>query len=232
MSSHQPIQGPQGHSGAMLRVLTLISMLSGFAVVLIYQFTQPMIAENQRQAIERAIFDVIPAASSWQVWQLNESGLVRAGSANAEGVTLYAGYDAHGQLQGIAAEAAAQGYADTIRLLFGYDPRCQCITGIKILKSAETPGLGDKIFKDRAFIANFDALQASLNAAADGLENAIVTVKHGTKREPWQIDSISGATVSSKAVGKALNDGARFLLPRLVPHLSVIETVQPTQEAH
>ncbi|WP_455198810.1 FMN-binding protein, partial [Kaarinaea lacus] len=126
-------------------------------------------------------------------------------------------------LQGIAAEAAAQGYADTIVLLYGYNPDCECITGINILKSAETPGLGDKIFKDREFIANFKALDARLNEERNALNNPIVTVKHGKKTEPWQIDAISGATVSSRAVGKALNNSAQFLLPKIVHLLSAIE---------
>jgi len=50
-----------------------------------------------------------------------------------------------------------------------------------------------------------------------------VTVKHGSKTEPWQIDAISGATVSSKAVGKALNDSAQRLLPAIVRNLAVLE---------
>jgi len=89
----------------------------------------------------------------------------------------------------------------------------------------ETPGLGDKIATDPAFLANFEALDARLNAVGTALANPIVTVKRGRKTEPWQIDAISGATISAKAVGKALNESTQRLLPRLVPHVSELTRV-------
>lgn len=47
------------------------------------------------------------------------------------------------------------------------------------------------------------------------LLNEIITVKHGTKKHPWEIDAISGATVSSKAIGKMLNKSAKIQFPRI-----------------
>ena len=43
---------PPTPSAAMLRTLGLVAAISGFLVVLVYQFTLPIIAENQRIAIE------------------------------------------------------------------------------------------------------------------------------------------------------------------------------------
>ena len=51
------------------------------------------------------------------------------------------------------------------------------------------------------------------------LANEVKVVKHGAKTQPWQVDAISGATVTSRAVGKGINDAAQLLLPRLVPRL-------------
>ena len=204
----------------MIRTLMGIAMLSGFLVVLTYQLTKPLIEENQRKAIEAAVFQVIPGAVSRRDFVINGSGLVAVTPNHpADGIALYAGYDPEGRLKGVAAKAGAQGYAGMIHLLYGYDPTCRCIRGIKVLKLAETPGLGDKILSDRAFIANFEKLDATLNGDGLDLANDIVTVKHGTKRNPWEIDAISGATISSKAVGKALNLSAKQLLPQLAPHL-------------
>jgi Na+-translocating ferredoxin:NAD+ oxidoreductase subunit G len=217
------IQQPSTPAGPMIRTLMGIAMLSGFLVVLTYQLTKPIIAENQRRAIEAAVFQVIPGAVTRKDFVIGENGLSAVTPDNpAQGRTLYAGYDADGKLLGIATNAAAQGYADMIHLLYGYDPACQCIRGIKVLKLAETPGLGDKILSDADFIANFTQLDASLNADGSDLANDIVTVKHGSKQHPWQIDAISGATISSKAVGKALNQSARQILPKLIPHLEIV----------
>ena len=213
---------PTQNSSAMIRTLTLVAAISGLSVVLVFETTKPIIAENQRIAVEKAIFQVIPNASQWQEYRLSDNKLVTVEESD-NGLSIYIGFDKEGAMQGIAAEAAAQGYADTIKLLYGYNPDCECITGIKILKSAETPGLGDKIFKDQDFIANFKALDARLNQDKTALSNPIVTVKHGKKTEPWQIDAISGATVSSRAIGKALNNSAQFLLPRAVHLLAPIK---------
>ena len=55
------------------------------------------------------------------------------------------------------------------------------------------------------------------------MANAIVTVKHGTKNKPWEIDAISGATITSRAVGKAINDAAQILLPRIGANLDKLK---------
>ena len=213
-------------STAMLRTLSLVAGISGLLVVLVYQFTMPLIAENKRIAIERALFKVIPAAVSRRDFRVSEGGIVPAGQASADGTLIYAGYDEQGRLSGIAMEAAAQGYQDVIRLLYSYDPACQCIRGIEVLKMAETPGIGDKIAKDPAFQNNFSVLDARLNGTGSGLAHDIVLVKHGTKSEPWQIDAISGATISSRAVAHMLNDSAQQLLPQVVPHLDQLQDNQ------
>ncbi len=93
---------------------------------------------------------------------------------------------------------------------------------------AETPGLGDKIIKDPAFLANFQALDARLNERGDALANPIRTVKHGARRNPWEIDAISGATISSVAVGRAINASAAELLPALHPLLPQLQTEDPS----
>ena len=209
-------------STRLIITLGVIASLSGFLVVFAFQTTKPRIDENKRVAIERAVFEVVPTGATLQRrYVLTENGLASEG----KGEIIYAAYDAQGQLHGIALEGSAQGYADVIQLIYGYDLKCECITGFKVIKMVETPGLGDKVTKDPAFLANFQALEAKLNEARNALENAIVTVSHGKKTHPWQIDAISGATISSKAVGKAINNSAAQLLPTLHHHINTIGTL-------
>lgn len=227
-SAEQQLQRPQSSSMSMMLVLSGIAMLSGFLVVLVSQLTAPLIAENQRIAIERALVQVIPGSVSHQEFYFQDGNLLPV-DQSAIGESVYAGYDANGKLLGIAARAASQGYADIIYLLYGYDPACECIRGIQVLKMAETPGLGDKIIKDANFQANFDALDARVDMNQMALVNPIVTVKHGTKQHPWEIDAISGATISAKAVGKALNQSAQALLPKLLPLLQQMRQPEAPQ---
>jgi electron transport complex protein RnfG len=213
---------PAAASMHIISVLTGIAMISGFLVVLTSQLTAPRIAENQRIAIEAALLSVIPGSVTHKDFILAENKLKPAGKG-LQGQHIYAGYDRKGKLLGIAAKAGAQGYAGMIYLLYGYEPQCQCIRGIKVLKMAETPGLGDKIIKDPGFQENFNQLDAQLNPRRTALLNPIVTVKHGSKQETWEVDAISGATISSKAVGKALNESAQSLLPKLHPLIRQLE---------
>ncbi|OOY59694.1 RnfABCDGE type electron transport complex subunit G [Solemya velum gill symbiont] len=213
-------------STAMILTLGLVTALSGFLVVFVYQATKPVIAENKRLAIEQAVLQVIPGAESFTPMLLTEDALVPV-APGIEGTRVYAGYDGENSFIGLAAEGAAQGYADIIQLIYGYKPACECVTGIKVIKLAETPGLGDKIITDKNFVANFDALDVRLNSDATALANAVVLVKKGSKTNPWEVDAITGATISSNAVAKAINASAQQLLPQIQPYLEELEGAQP-----
>jgi electron transport complex protein RnfG len=202
----------------MYRALVGIGLLCGALIVTVYEVTKPVIARNQADALQKAVFRVLPAAETSRAFRFVEgSGFA---PAEAEAGLIYAGYDSAGRLVGVAVEAAQMGYQDTIRLLYGYAPAEQSIVGMQVLESKETPGLGDKIEKDAAFLENFQALSAALNSAGDSLANPIVAVKHGEKTDAWQIDGITGATISSVAVAKALDDSASTWAPRIVRHAS------------
>jgi electron transport complex protein RnfG len=112
-------------------------------------------------------------------------------------------------------EASARGYQDVVRILYGYSLERSCVIGITVLQSTETPGLGDKVETDPDFLANFECLDASLNEAGTAVANPIVTVKNGNKTDPWQIDGISGATVTSTAIGTALRRSTTEMVPLL-----------------
>jgi Na+-translocating ferredoxin:NAD+ oxidoreductase subunit G len=211
---------------AMIRTLGLVSAICGLIIVGAYQLTFDAVAENKRIATERAVFKVIPAAKSIAEFvALPAGGVEKAGAGDtpAGGVKFFAAYDGDGKLAGIAAEGGAKGYADTVRIMFGYEPECQCVVGIGVVSMRETPGIGDKILVDKDFLANFTALDARLDAELKALANEVKTVKHGSKTNPWQIDAISGATITSRAVGKAINDSAQVLLPKVVPQLETVK---------
>jgi electron transport complex protein RnfG len=205
-------------SGRLIATLGGIAMMSGLLVVLAFELTAPRIAHNKRVALERAVFTVLPGASVRSNFFVDVSGLVPVPPEDISGANIYAGYDGAGNFVGLAMEASARGYQDVVRLLYGYAPDRECVIGITVLQSTETPGLGDKIESDQNFLANFDCLEARLNDAGAALRNEIVTVKNGKKKDPWQIDGISGATVTSTAVGKALRESTNEMLPLIRKH--------------
>ncbi|MDO8990696.1 MAG: FMN-binding protein [Sideroxyarcus sp.] len=224
MNQPSQIQTPSG--GKMIATMVLVASICGVLIVGAFEGTAGAIAENKRIMLERAVFKVLPGAAGVREYAATAAGIqpLAAGEAvPARGVRFYAAYDAAGVLKGIAAEAGAKGYADTVRVLYGYDTKCQCIIGIGVVSMRETPGIGDKIITDAAFLKNFEALDVRLNSDLSALTNAVRVVKHGTKMNAWEIDAIAGATVTSKAVGRGINDSAQKLLPMLVPHIAELK---------
>jgi electron transport complex protein RnfG len=224
MSESINIQTTPG--GKMIATMVLVASICGVLIVGAFEGTQDAIAENKRITLERAVFRVLPGAASVREYAATATGIqALAGAAMPEGgVKFYAAYDQAGALKGIAAEAAGKGYADVVRVLYGYDTNCQCIIGIGVVSMRETPGIGDKIITDRAFLKNFEALDVRVNAEMTALANAVKVVKHGTKQNAWEIDAIAGATVTSKAVGRGINESAQKLMPKLFPHIGELKS--------
>lgn len=208
-------------SRRMIATLGITALVSGVLVVSAFEITRPRIEANQRLALEQALSRVLPAASTRRSFTVT-AGELQPRDSGAGGTVIHAGYDGKGRLVGIAAEASARGYQDVIRLLYAYAPDCECITAIHVLRNNDTPGIGDKIATDPAFLANFRALAARLDPERRALAHGIVTVRHGRKTEAWEIDAISGATITSRAVGKALNDSAQVVAPVVQQRLEVL----------
>ncbi len=215
-------------SSSLIITLAIVAMLSGLLVVLVYEFTTPIIAENQRQATERAIFNVLPQAKTRLTFLVKDDVLTQV-TDDQHGELLFAGYDQNGKLIGLALPAAAQGYQDTVRLLYAYNPFNGCITGYDVLKSTETPGFGTQITTDAEFLANFNCLDAKVNDDATGLMNVIKTVRNGTKQDAWQIDAISGSTITSNAVGRMLNQSGQKYHPLITRHLNLLNNASPLE---
>jgi len=216
-----------GNSVRMVSTMGIIGLLAGALIVLTYQVTFPVIQKNKAAALERAIFEVVPGATSKRTYQVSGDGLEILEGENAAVRKYYAAYDSTGQLTGVAIEAAGQGFQDILRILYGYDPDCQCIVGIKVLESRETPGLGDKIEKDENFLKNFIALDATLADDGATMAHPIEMVKFGQKTDAWQVEAITGATISSRAVANILRVSSSESVPFLTDNLDTIEGDTP-----
>jgi electron transport complex protein RnfG len=190
-------------SWKMINTLGLIAVISGVLIVTSYQLTLKPIQANKDLMVQAAALEVLPGSTHVKVVRLDGPDAGR----------LFFGYDDSHQVSGVAIEAQGQGFADIIKVIYGYSPKRQVMIGLKVLESKETPGLGDKIEKDAKFCANFTALDLSLNADSSGLLHSLQVTKSGKKTEAWQIDGITGATISSKAVGRLLQSNSSTMIP-------------------
>jgi len=216
------VTAPAAGSLRMMGTLGVAGLCSGLAVVGIFLATQPRIERNRAEALEAAIFRVLQGARSRAAFVMRDEGLVRHDAANGAAAApeiVYAGYDAAGALLGFAIPAEGPGFQDTIKLIYGYDPSAGRVVGMEVLESRETPGLGDKIIKDAAFVDSFR------NLAPDP---ELVVVKDGRTRDN-EVDGISGATISSKAVVRIINEANARWRDRLAAGLESATTARGSE---
>ncbi len=201
----------------MIRVLGVVSLLCGVFIAGAHVTTLERIRHNHEVILRSSVAELLPGATREVIYGVEPSGELTILSDIEEGGSrFFAGYDASGKFLGVVVEASGRGYADVISAMYSYSPEKREITGFKVVDMKETPGLGSRIGTDPDFLANFKALDASLG-------HPITTVKHGTKKNPWEIDAISGATISSRAVGRMLEASASKMAPVIARNLNRIE---------
>lgn len=198
---HAPAAPPAPPSTASARLVATLAgagAVAGLLIVLVFQWAQPRIAAHQASVLGAAVTEVLGApARTERLWITGGrlAATLPAGADTARVERVWIGYDENGTPAGFAVLGAEPGFADVITLIFGYDPAAGRVLGMKVLDNKETPGLGDRIVRDTAFVAGFRGASAPLaGVAADagkGAEN--------------EVDMITGATISSRTVIGIIN---------------------------
>ncbi|MFW6134034.1 MAG: FMN-binding protein [Elusimicrobiota bacterium] len=162
----------KSNSLKMLLILGAVCLLSALALSYTHNLTEQKIAENRQIIIEKAVFKVIPDISKYEKIMDNP--------------TIYKGMK-KGEVKGYAVISQGMGFQGNIKLMIGMGPQIDTVTGVEILESVETPGLGDRI-KTKDFLSQFRK-------------------KDIPKSGEIKVDAITGATVSSEAVQRIVNKG-------------------------
>lgn len=192
----------------LVLTLAVAGLISGIGIIGIYQSTLPTITANKARELREAVFKVLPGVTQMQPLVYRDNELVAVADPEGDEPVVYGGYDDQGSFIGYAIPGDGPGFQDTIGLLYGYLPDPKVLSGMEILESRETPGLGDKIYKDADFVAGFNGL---------AVEPQVVAVKKGSKTQPYELDAITGATISSKAVVRIINESHAAWRDRLPP---------------
>ncbi len=210
-------------SWTLFRALVSIGVICSLLIVSVFQLTASTIKKNETKLLDQAIAAIFPNADTKIGYKQLENGQLK--KLEQEAISeqqVFAIFNQKQQLLGYVIKAQGMGYQDTIQLLFGYSPQNETINGITILSSRETPGLGDRIGKDSKFLANFKQLTVKLTPDKIRLLHKIESAKPSTEKSPWQIDSISGATISSRAVTNIISINAAEWIPLLAKHVETI----------
>lgn len=172
----------------MLFTLTIVGVISGALLSEISSWAEPKIEAHRKAETERAIFEVQSSAKTYET---------------VEGVDFecYKVFDENNEQIGYALTYSGSGFQGKIRLMIGMDNSLEKVLGLKVLEQVETPGLGTKITEDD-FTNQFKELIAVPK---------IDWVKGVSPSKPNEIQAITGATISSKAVVAIMNDGIEKL---------------------
>ena len=195
-------------SARLVATLAVAGAVAGFFIVLVHQWSQPRILEYQARVLQEAVLEVLGGPTSTSTFFLIDGAFTDRPASTADTASadrVYVGFDASGEPLGVALAAGEPGFQDVIRLIFGYDPVAGRVLGMKVLESKETPGLGDKIEKDSSFVAEFRSAVAPLVGVKPGAGG-------GAEGE---IDMITGATISSRAVIDIINHRLEAIEPEV-----------------
>jgi len=200
----------------MIKVLGTVSLVCGILIVISNVTTLARIRQNQEFIMKESVTNLLPGLKKQVIYGVEDSGELKIlpGVEGENVKRLFAGYDDSGKFLGVVIEASERGYADLISGMYAYQPDKKVVTGFQVVDMRETPGLGNRIGSDENFQKNFKELDAT---------HPIKTVKHGTKANPWEIDAISGATISSRAVGRMLQKSVQEMSPIIDKNLDRIK---------
>lgn len=174
-------------------ILFAITLIAGLLLGFFYQITKDPIAKQQELAVQKACAEVFADADFEALAYASSADLQE--TLAAEGVeigTVFQALDSQGETAGYVVETtSANGYGGDIVLYVGITKE-KSVSGVSILSISETPGLGMKA--EDVLIPQFK------NKAA-----TTFTYSKTGAVAPGEIDAISGATVTTKAVVQAVN---------------------------
>ena len=186
--------------------LAIFALFTAGIIAVTQTLTKTTIVENEKAFEARLLLSLLPdgidadnlleSAQSFQQAGISDTLLL-----NVENELSFYQVKANNEVQSIIIPVIApDGYTEGIRLLVGIDQN-GVITGVRVTKHKETPGLGDQIEIEKSqWILNFE--QTSLmNPMETGWK---------VKKDGGAFDQMTGATITPRAIVKAVYKALLF----------------------
>lgn len=167
----------------------------GATLVAVTEFgTHERILENERQALLRQLYEIVPQERIDNDLLAYPLTVTARDELGQESSLVYVGEKAD-QLSAMVFEATVpDGYSGPIRILVGVDSN-GVLLGTRVIAHKETPGLGDKIEKEKSdWILDFTG-KSLTDPKLD---------RWKVKKDGGDFDQFTGATVTPRAVVKGV----------------------------
>ena len=175
-------------------ILTVVCAVAAGFLAGVNRLTKPLILARLYEEKNVSLKEVLPQAYNFEEVKKGDNTL------------YYRAYDRNKNIIGAAFIASAKGYSGTIETMVGM-LNDGTINAVKILQQNETPGLGARIQEVKNEITIFDALTGRKSTVSQ----RPWFQQQFTGKEPGEltnVDAISGATISSKAVIDSVKEKA------------------------
>lgn len=174
----------------MVVVLTLLSTVSGGLLAAVRNGTKDKI-ENQQLTFVKG-----PAIASIMEGATNDPIADRFKLTVGETEMSFFVGVFNGEPTGVAFETYGKGYGGDVGLMVGIDVKSNQLLGVGVTTHGETPGMGAKAKSDPTFVSQFKGMQVK--------DLYQVTTDGG------QVNAISGATITSRALCTATTEAAKI----------------------
>lgn len=167
-----------------LKLLLICAVVAG---VVSFVYTATLDAYNQN--IERETLQSMAA-----IFEVGEGDEITLESYEVDpdsNIKEFYDVNVNGETVGYCIKVIAKGFGGDMSLMVGYHPD-KTIRGVSIVSHAETPGVGSKV-DDASYLSQYNGLTGGLEIS---------------KRGDKDITSVSGATISSKAVHAAIEEAS------------------------
>ncbi len=183
-------------------ILFVITLVAGVLLGFVYQVTAEPRAYQQQLAETLANQEVFPDASSFEDVEADQAAFESAISgdsryAKVKLLGVKAARDASGNQVGYVLKMSSMGYGDNIVFTMGINSE-DVLNGISLISINETPGLG------------MNAQKVIVPQMQNKDANTLLEVTKDGATSDNQINAISGATITSKAVTNGVNAGFKY----------------------
>ena len=167
--------------------LFITAVITIAAVSIVYNQTFEPIERQTRRTQEAAMRAVLPQADDFRELAAEASGSIAAVFEGSSG----------GQLIGYVVALSPVGYSGNIDLMVGISARDEKISGMRILRHSETPGLGALAARE-SFYRRFDDRPL--------VPLAVVRTSPGEH----EISAITSSTITTRAITDAVNEAINW----------------------
>ena len=180
-------------------ILAAFAILGSSLVGISYESTHEQILENQRETLRRQINEVFPEVQHDNI-VIDDVVSINDSELSDDEVKVYRATLKQIPTGLIYSPVTADGYSGDILLTIAINENNQ-VTGVRVLQHKETPGLGDKIETRRSnWIKSFEGTSLTAPRAE----------KWAVKRDGGDFDQFTGATITPRAVVKAVKNTLQY----------------------